>query len=114
MRLNLDPMPALRAAATKAVNERFNEIAAAELQRDMAHRRKREIASAVQAGDEPPAEFTAEADLRGIAPEELASVVLAKPNAIDQRELARQTILLQIEASNTPADIEAAEALLPG
>lgn len=106
-RLNLDPMPALKAAATKAVNEHFNALATANMHRGIAHADKRKAADA---GEPYPDWFTAEADLRGLSAPEFAALILSKPDATGQRELQRQTHLLRIDAATVPKDVESAKA----
>lgn len=102
MRIVVDPMPALRAAAVAKVNERFNYLASQNLHRDAAHAHKRAVAAAVIAGEVPPAEFAAEAALRGVEPKWLAFDIESRPNESAQRELARQTELLAIAAAARP------------
>lgn len=102
MRIVVDPMPALRAAAVAKVNERYNWLASQNLHRDAAHAHKRAVANSVVNGTEPPAEFADEAALRSITSRAFAEIVTSKPNEAAQRELARQTELLAIEAATHP------------
>lgn len=107
--MKLDPMPMLRVSATLKINERFNAIAATNLHRDHAYRRKREVANAVMRSESLDAAhpFAREARMRGISVRELADVVAAKADTIDQREGERQRLLLEIEAATTPDAITA-------
>lgn len=109
MRFNLDPMPPLKAAATKAVNEHFNTLATQNAHRSAAHAEKRRVADA---GSPYPDWFATEADLRGLSVEDFAAVIADKPDATGERELARQTALLRIEAATTPAEIDAVKSSL--
>lgn len=103
--ITIDPMPVLRTAATETVNDRFNAEAQTSIHRDQAHAEKRAIATTVSAGGSPSPEFTAEATLRAVTPTALAALVLSKPNLAAQRELARQQIMVRIDAATTPAEI---------
>lgn len=103
MRLNLDPMPAIKAAAVKTINEHFSAVSL----RDMAHKWKRDTAASVLAGEVAPDEFAAEAELRGMSVSDFAALVASKPDALAARELARQTALLRIDACRTPTEIDA-------
>lgn len=107
MKLITDPMPTLRQAATRQVNEAYARTAALDLHRAQAHARKREIAAAVAAGGAAPAEFAEEAALRGVSAADLAATILAKPFAGDALELRRQRLLLAIEAAATPGALKA-------
>jgi hypothetical protein len=108
MKINIDPMGALRQAKVDVVNEAFNKIASLYAHRDQAHAQKRQAARNVMmdpAHDTP--EFTSEATLRGITPAALAALVLSKPDNVAQRELHRQKIMAKIAAAATPADLDA-------
>lgn len=102
----LDPMPAARDAATAKVNRYFNDIAHSTMQQDAAHTAKRSIANAIAAGGVAPADFAAEAELRGITPAALAAMVLTKPDNVGARELSRQKMMMAIAAATTPAELE--------
>ena len=102
MKLNLDPMPALRAVAVTKINATFNTLAAPHI--DAAHAEKRKAAAA---GAPYPDWFTAEATLRGITPEALAVLIADKPDNIGERELARQQALAAIAAATSPAELDA-------
>ncbi len=102
MKIVGSPMVALRAAAIKKVNERYNLLASQNAHRDAAHAHKRAVAAAVLAGSEPTAEFSAEAALRNVSPLTLARDIAARPNEAAQRELARQTEMLAIAAATRP------------
>lgn len=104
MKLKLNPMPALRAQATAMVNAHFDGMAAGH--REAAWRRKRDIATAVQAGSGASDAFSEEATLRGISVADLAGIVLSKSNPLDARELWRQKALMKIDRIATPSELE--------
>lgn len=97
MKIVLDPMPALRAAAAAKVNAYFD--AKAQPHREAAHAAKR---AAANAGPPYPVWFEQEANLRGITPDILSSIVLSKPDMVGERELERQQILARIAVAATP------------
>jgi hypothetical protein len=101
MKLNLDPMPALRAVAVAKINATFNTQAQPHI--DAAHDAKRKVAAA---GAPYPDWFMAEATLRGITPEALAALVASKPDTAGARELARQQALAAIAAATSPAELD--------
>lgn len=102
MKLTLDPMPALRRAAKGKVNTHFNNLAQAH--RDAAYSMKR---STARAGAPFPAWFTQEAELRGITPTALASLILSKPDVLSERELQRQRAMAEIDAATDPSTLTA-------
>lgn len=107
MKLNLDPMPGLRAAAEVQINCYFNRIAADNVHRDAAHAAKRTEAREIATGAVASAEFQAEADLRGLSAAEMAALILSKPNAAAARELHRQKVMARIATITTPAYLAA-------
>lgn len=108
MKLTLDPMPALRLVAAGKVNAHFDGLARPH--RDAAHAMKR---TAAKVGPPYPDWFTQEADLRGITPTVLASMVLSKGDAIADRELLRQRVMAAIDTAITPADLASIVDNLP-
>lgn len=108
VRLDVTPMPKLIERGVKAVNRHFAKISAKEAHRDSAHRRKREVANQVWNRGPVPASFAKEAELRGVTPLDLAFQIKDLPDAMDERELARQTVLIEIENAETPAEIDQA------
>lgn len=105
MKITMDPMPALRAAATARVNSAFES--ATSTHRSQAHRRKKEIATAVVAGGASTPEFAEEAALRNITVQAFAELIAGKPDPIDQQELKRQKLLLALVNAKTPQDVAA-------
>ncbi|WP_454629508.1 hypothetical protein [Bradyrhizobium cenepequi] len=97
--ISVDPMPALRAARKAAVNDNFNAANASHV--EQAHLQKRLWAQTLDDRLKP------EADLRGITVAELAAIILAKPDTFAARELVRQSIMIQIDAATTPAELAA-------
>ncbi|MGY3605658.1 MULTISPECIES: hypothetical protein [unclassified Bradyrhizobium] len=102
-RITFDTMAPARAAKVKAINDYFDRLVSEQSHRDRAHALKREWAKSDLDKLQP------EADLRGISKEELADIILAKPNtsAVAERELQRQKMMLAIDAATTPAELEA-------
>jgi hypothetical protein len=98
-------MVALREAATRAINEKYNAIAASNIHRDASHSWKRVTAASVNAGGIAPAEFSAEADMLSMSVEDFAALIASKPNAAAQRELERQRELRAIAAATTPDEL---------
>jgi hypothetical protein len=95
-------MPALRQAKVEAVNRGFNVMAAESLHRDHAHAQKW-----LAALTKNERRLAPEAQLRGITVAELAALILTKPDNIADRELRRQTIMMQIDRAQTPAELDA-------
>jgi hypothetical protein len=96
----IDPMPALREAKKERVNAAFNDWAASTAHVDQAHAQKREWASA----RDP--RLQAEADLRGMTLEQLAALILSKPDELAAREAKRVAIMVKIDQAATPAELE--------
>lgn len=108
MRVSLDPFPQRKAAAVAAVNAHFGSTAAAAAMRESAWVRKRDIAR--RHSNERTYDFEMEARLRGLSSDELADLILSKPDPTalaDARELQRQTALIAIDAAKTPAELDA-------
>lgn len=98
----------LRAIASNKVNRAFSLEASQNAHKALAYPEKRASAEAVLSGGAPSAEFVAEAALRGLSLEEMAQLVISKPvPTIAQRELDRQKLMFQIEASEDPSELEA-------
>lgn len=105
----LDPMPALREVAETRANAHFNAVAAGSAQQDQEHKRKREIAQDVMenGGQSVPEAFQAEANLMGLSVEELAAIIIGKPDAVIERGLQRRSLILSIRSATSPAQITA-------
>jgi len=111
MRVDIDPMPALRADAIERVNARFSVETARAQFKEGVYARKRVIAQSILGGNRLPDDhpFVAEGALRGLSQDEFASVVVGKPDASvesDARELCRQRMLMAISAARSPAEID--------
>lgn len=107
MRLQLDPMPALREEATRRINERFAGIATANAHRDHVHARKRADAQIVADGGAPSELLSAEAEMRGVAVHELAALIVSKPDTVAARELERQRIMLAVDRAASKDELAA-------
>jgi hypothetical protein len=93
-------MHLLRQAKKDRVNTAFNDLAARAAHVDQAHAQKREWARA----RDP--RLQAEADLRGMTLDELAAMILTKPDELAEREAQRIAIMVKIDKATTPADLE--------
>jgi hypothetical protein len=102
--VTIDPMPVLREAKKERVNAAFNDWAASTAHVDQAHAQKREWASA----RDP--RLQAEADLRGMTLDQLAALILSKPDELAAREAKRIAVMLKIDRATTPAELEAITA----
>jgi hypothetical protein len=100
----IDPMPVLREAKKERVNAAFNDWAASTAHVDQAHAQKREWASA----RDP--RLQSEADLRGMTLDDLAALILSKPDDLAAREAKRIAIMVKIDRATTPAELEAITA----
>ena len=111
MRVDLDPMPSLRADAVERVNARFSIEAIRGQFKESVYGRKRAVALSVLDGSRLPDDhpFVAEGALRGLSQDEFAHLIADKPDASaesDARELCRQRLLLAISAAKSPAEID--------
>lgn len=107
MKLFIDPMPALRAAAKTQVDAWFNGVASTNQHRDAIHPLKRAAAQKLLAGDTTVADLDAEAALRRTSPRDLAALIVSKPDELAARELHRQKAFAKIETIAAAADLEA-------
>lgn len=107
MGIMIDPMPGLRQQRIDNVNQAFATHVGNNVHRHLAHERKRQQAEAIVNGGTPGASFSAEADLRGLIPIDLAYLVLSKSSELDDIELKRQQILSKIQVAKTPEELMA-------
>lgn len=112
MKITLDPMPALRAASKARVNLHFDRLA--QPHRDAAYATKRAMAAATLASGVAPTALQAEADLRGITVEALASLIMSKPEVVTERELDRQKVMAALDSARTPAELDGISKNLTG
>lgn len=108
-KINLDPMPAARAAMVERINSHFMNLAIIEGHREQAWRRKREVATLVKSGGDPTAAFAADAVRAGMDAVGFAEFILAKQDPaeiVDAREDARQAALHAVAAATSPAELE--------
>lgn len=102
MRIEIDPMPALRADAERKINEHFNALAAVSIQQDAEHAAKR--AEAVK--DRSPT-LEAEAALTGTTGVALAAVIMSKTDNVLTRGLVRRKAVLAARKASTPDELAA-------
>lgn len=107
MKLDLDLTPVARAAAERAINDRYNLFAQQSLHRDAEHKTKRDVAARVQLGEDAPAAFAAEADLMGIGVADLAALILSKPDTVLERGLDRRQLILSVRQAPSPDAVAA-------
>jgi hypothetical protein len=98
-------MPLFREAAKSKVDLHFSELAKSNPHRDAARQRKRIAAQQLLAG-QPVTSLDFEASLRRISSEELAQLVLSKPDELQDRENNRQQLLIKISTANTPQELD--------
>jgi hypothetical protein len=101
---SLDPMPALRQAAEDRVDAAFNAMRAQVSHVEAAHAQKRLWAATCDPRLKP------EADLRAMTVEQLAEVILTKPDELAAREARRIALKLRIRFAATPQDLDAITA----
>jgi len=114
-KINLDPMPAARAAMVERINAHFAHLNIVEGHREQAWRRKREVATAVVVGGDGTFSFAQDAERAGMTVSEFAVSILAKQDPAeiaDERENARQAALHAVEAATSPAELQAISAAL--
>lgn len=115
MKITVSSLPIAKASAVNRINAHFNAIAAAELQREQAWRRKREIAIAVSSDGEATFAFAQDAERADMTIPQFAEFILAKQDPAeiaDAREDARQDALHAVDAADSFADIQAICAAL--
>lgn len=106
MKLNLNPMTTLRESAIKKVNEHFNVLSAQNLHKDRARAQKRELAKRALSGADTFTLLEVEARIRNISAEDLANIIVSKPDDLYEREIQRQRVFKEIEETVSPDDID--------
>ncbi len=101
MKVRLNPLAAQKQEAEDRVNSVFNRIAFLNVHRDMAHQRKREEARKVLQENEHQPVFAAEAKRTGKSIQELATVILDKPDEFAEREDKRRLMIEQIRSATS-------------
>lgn len=99
MKLNADPMPALRQAKKDRVNASFNVEASASAHLDHAYSQKKCWAAVKDD------RLKQEADARGLTVDQLSEIILSKPDLLAEREARRQAIMRRIDAAILPSDL---------
>ena len=100
MKVSFDPTIEMRKEAKRRMNVGFNNLAAQNLHTDHAYAHKRAVAKDIKRGSEAPSHIVQEAALRGISLEDLADLILSKPNIMAERELLRQQMSQRIEQAS--------------
>ncbi len=94
----ISPLAKIIAKAEQQITDWFYPTAM-----DMAHDRKRQLAESVLAGAEPTPEFVDAAAIENVTPDDLASIIVAKPNDLMVRENARRAAIIRVRGC-TSAD----------
>lgn len=113
MKLVLDSMPQLIAAAQQRVDARFTALDVEASRKERIWIYKRAEAQKYLDGDGCDQAFMAEAEARGLSVGEFAQFILTKPQVdsfFKDRELLRQKALLQLEACKDPEQLKQVEA----
>jgi len=108
MRVSIDPVPALRAAAEERAN--FHHAANGQT---IAHDCKRRAAEQFMAGGDASKEFQDAAAIEGLTVVQFASLILSKPDEIMQNENKRRKMIVAIRKATTPQELQEALASLP-
>lgn len=101
MKIKLNPMEQLVKRAERRIN--FHKAVSAQ---DLAHDRKRQLAKAVMAGSSPTLEFEQAARIEGKTPQELAALIMSKPDVMMQRENSRRELVMKVRAAKTPEELQ--------
>jgi hypothetical protein len=105
VKITIDPMLALRQAAEDKIEGIFNVEASLNIHRDQEHAAKRQAAKA-QLNGEKSDHLEAEAKMTGTRADDLARVILSKPNNVLERGLRRRQALVAVRTANSPAEID--------
>lgn len=106
--LKFDPLGARRLAAEADINAHFNAVAVGRAHTDAAHRRKREEALRIAAGEIPrEISFAAEAERAGKSVADFAALILSKPDDLAAREDERRRLVEAVRQAPTAAAIAA-------
>jgi hypothetical protein len=105
MKITFDPMAALRQAAEDKIEGIFNVEATLNIHRDQEHAAKRQAAKAQLYGEKSD-HLEAEAKLTGTTVDDLARVILSKPDNVLARGLRRRRALVGVRSAKTPAEID--------
>lgn len=119
MKLSLDPLPALREQAERAINDHFNRLTYEAGQRDAEHAAKREAARNVTSRSLlqqhlqevnfetfTPAWFVEAAAIEGVTPDAFAAAILSKPDEAAVRGNARRAAIVKVRAAISAAAVE--------
>lgn len=100
-KLMVDPVKAVRESTKEKVNTFFTRLATTDVHRDQVYMAKRVAAQNVLAGGTAYPEWNTEAELRNMSLEDFAKLILSKDNAMNERELWRQRIMMSIEQAQS-------------
>ena len=106
MKITIDPMPALRQGAENKINEHFSRLASLSVQQEQEHSIKRAEAQRVATGQQASVEFAGAAALEGLSINDLANLVLGKPDEVMTRANTRRTLILAVRKTTVPSELE--------
>lgn len=101
MKIVVNPVAALLAVAEKRALLHFTPDAM-----DLVHARKRAQAEAVLAGFDPSADFAQAATIEGMTVNELANLIVSKPDNLMEKENARRTVVVKLRQAKNGAELE--------
>ena len=100
--MRINPLTQLVRRAERRINLHFMVDGHA-----IAHDRKRTLAAAVDAGNPPTPEFAAAAELEGLTPTALATLILSKPDELMEQENRRRALIVQARNARTADELNA-------
>lgn len=101
MKITASPMAALLARAENRVLMHFVQDSITHV-----HSRKRAMAEQVLAGAVPSEVFAKAAQIEGVTPAALAQLIVSKPDTLMERDNIRRSIVVQLRAATTSAQLE--------
>lgn len=90
--MKLDPLPAKKKQVEELVNKHFPWSFG---YRDMAHMHKRNLALEVMRGKQPTEDFVQAAQVENMTPEDLAALIVTKPDLAMQKENERRKRIIR-------------------
>jgi len=102
MKIDINPLEQYVKRAERRINAHMVVTA-----QDLAHAHKRRMADYVNEGVFIDSDFAAAAKIEGMTPQELATLILAKPDTMMAAENRRRSFIVRIRQATTPKEIEA-------
>lgn len=101
MKISVNPIAKLIARAEELVNLNY-----AASPQNAAYERKRRLAEQVVAGGAATADFAEAAIIEGLTVEDLADLILSKPDPLMVRENARRAVIVRLRAAKNQTEID--------